>query len=226
MLTLGQRVEAAISASGKTAAQVAREAGTSARNISTIVTGANANPKYQLLVRIAQATNTTVGALAGESIQLSAGDDAALTAFRDWIDQKLATIDALTEPNATIIPASSTAERSRRIADGSSPSSAPGRFGDANLVLRAIGNSMRGDGILAGDTLYASTRPRNAEETAEGRIVACRIGEDIFVKRLISQRRQHFLLSAHHRYRPIEISPDDPTFVILGVVVGRTGRIE
>ena len=224
MTTLGQRLGAAIKASGKTAAQVAREAGTTPENVSKIVTGENSNPKYQLLVRLAHAAETTLGALAGESIQMSAEDEAALLAFRGWIDGKLATIDALVEPNAAIMPPSVVRERAMKIADASQqPSTA---FGDAGLVLRAMGDSMRDAGILAGDTLYVSTRPRTGAETALGKIVACRIGHDLFVKRLTSERRRHFLLSAHPRYRAIDVDPDDPKFVILGIVVGRAGAIE
>jgi SOS-response transcriptional repressor LexA len=156
---------------------------------------------------------------------MSAEDETALVGFRDWIDGKLATIDALTKPNAEIIPASILAEPAMRIADrGQQSRQSP--FGDASLVLRAIGDSMRDAGILTGDTLYATTRPRSAEDSAIGKIVACRIGDNVFVKRLTSERRRHFLLSAHPRYRAIEIDPEDPKFVILGVVVGRLGRVK
>lgn len=216
MLTLGERLEAAIKASGKTAAQVARDAGTSARNVSNIVTGANANPKYQLLVKIAQAAKTTLGALNGESIQLSPDDKTALTGFRDWIDGKLATIDALTEPNAEIIPASEVIDRAMRIADGG--------WG-ATLTLRALGDSMTGDGILSGDTLYATTTRRTPAGYALGKIIVCRIGDAVFVKRLTSRRRRHFLLSANPRYRAIEVDPEDRSFTILGIVVGRAGAV-
>lgn len=227
MMTLAEGVNAAIKASGKTAAQVAREAGTSAENISRIVSGENDNPKYQLLVNIARVTKTTVGALNGESIRLSDLDETTLVGFRDWIDGKLATVDALTEPNATVIP--QIAQREMRIADQNHHEAQPpaNPFGaDANLVLRAIGDSMNGAGILSGDWLYANTRPRNAMSSALGKIVVCRIGDDVFVKRLTSQRRRHFLLSAHPRYRVIDIDPEDPRFTILGVVVGRVGRVE
>lgn len=220
MQTLAHRVEAAIKASGKKAAQVAREAGTSERNLSNIVTGANRNPGYELLEGIAKATRTTVGALAGNSIQLSTEDDEALLRFRKWIDEKLATIDARTEPNAEVLSSSATVTDAKRIADRRSA------FGEAKLVLRAIGDSMRDAGILAGDTLYATTRPRSADDSAMGKIIACRIGDDVFVKRLTSERRQHFLLSANPRYRAIVIAPEDPEFEILGIVIGRTGPVK
>ena len=79
----GKVLVEAIKASGKTAAQVAREAGTTPRNLSQIVTGENANPKYQLLVRIAQAAKTTLGALAGESIRMSAVET-GFSRSADW----------------------------------------------------------------------------------------------------------------------------------------------
>jgi SOS-response transcriptional repressor LexA len=227
MMTLAEGVDAAIKASGKTAVQVAREAGTTPENISRIVSGENANPKYQLLLKIARATNTTLGALNGESIRMSDEDETTLVGFRDWIDQKLATIDALTEPNATIVPP--VAQREMRIADQDSSANQPPAnlfAAEASLVLRAVGDSMNGAGIMSGDWLYASTRLRNAMSSALDKIVACRIGEDVFVKRLTSKRRRHFLLSAHPRYRAIEIDPEDPKFTILGVVVGRAGRTE
>jgi SOS-response transcriptional repressor LexA len=229
MMTLAEGVDAAIKASGKTAAQVARDAGTSAENISRIVSGENDNPKYQLLLNIARATKTTLGALNGESIRLSDEDETTLSGFRDWIDQKLATIDALTEPNATVVPSLELSEREMLIADHShretQPSANPFRS-EASLVLRATGDSMNDAGILSGDWLYASVRPRDAMSSALGKIVACRIGDDVFVKRLTSRRRRHFLLSAHPRYRAIAVDPEDPRFTIFGVVIGRVGRVK
>lgn len=228
MRTLAERLEAAIRASGKPRKVVAKDAGIAPETLSRLISGENANPTYDVLVRVARAANTTVGALNGESIQLSAEDDTVLTHLRSWIDEKLATIDARNEPNALIIDGPPVMVRDLRIAERRSreaelPASP---FGDdANLILRATGDSMRDAGILAGDTLYASTRRRNAALTALGKVVACRIGEDIFVKRLTSTRRRHFLLSANPRYRAIEIDPADPEFVILGIVAGRLGRI-
>lgn len=225
MVTLGERLEAAIEAAGKTQAEVAKEAGTTPEYISNLVRGSHTNPTYQLLRRIAAAAKTTVGALNGESIQLSLEDDRELTRFRDWIDSKLATIDALTEPNAEILTEHESVVRERRVADRKRDHTVPAAlpFG-ANLALRAIGESMNGAGILAGDTLYA-VRRRNTTTSALDRIVACKIGDHVFVKQLTSRRRRHFLLSANPRYRAIELDPEDSQFQILGIIVGRSGRI-
>jgi len=225
MVTLGERLEAAIKAAGKTQAEVAKEAGTTPATISKIVGGTYSNSTYQLLRRIAAAAKTTLGALDGESIQLSLEDDQELTRFRDWIDSKLATIDALAEPNAEILTDHEFVVREQRVAhrkrDHAAPAAMP--FG-ANLALRAIGESMNGAGILAGDTLYA-VRRRNTTTSALDRIIACKIGDHVFVKQLTSHRRRHFLLNANPRYRAIELDPKDPRFEILGIIVGRTGQI-
>jgi phage repressor protein C with HTH and peptisase S24 domain len=225
MRTLAQRVDAAIRASGKTGAQVAREIGATKENISKIRSGENDNPHYQLLVKIAAATGTTVGALAGESIQISPSDRDTLLGFRDWIHGKLATIDARSEPNAVIVPPSELAEPVTRIADAifRPPSK---RFGEATLFLRALGDSMRDAGIYAGDILYVTTQRRASAESWMGRIIAFQLGDDVFVKRLTSERQRHFLLSENPHYRAIDIAPNDPSFKILGVVVGRTGAVK
>jgi SOS-response transcriptional repressor LexA len=225
MRTLAQRVDAAIKASGKTVAKIAREINATKENIGKIRSGENDNPHYQLLVKLAAATNTTVAALAGESIQISPADRDTLLGFRDWINGKLATIDALSEPNAVIIPASELSEPVARIADALFPQPSK-RSGDANLFLRAVGDSMRDAGIFAGDVLYVTTQRRNEAESWIGKIIACRIGDDVFVKRLTSERRKHFLLSENPHYRAIDIAPDDPNFRILGIVAGRTGRVK
>ena len=65
---------------------------------------------------------------------------------------------------------------------------------------------MNGAGILAGDTLYATTK-RRAPDEALGQIIACQIGAYAYLKRLTSRRRRHFLLSANPRYRAIEVDP-------------------
>lgn len=227
MMTLGERLQAAMKGVGKTVGQLADEVDVTREHLSRIIHGENQNPSYQLLLRLARATNTTLGALNGESIDISPQDEHTLTRFRDWVDGKLATIDALSEPNAVIIPELELTVRESRVADRKQralqTNATP--FPDATLFLRAMGDSMRGAGILPGDTLYATTRRRNAMTSALDRIIACRIGDATFVKRLTSHRRRHFLLSAHPRYKAIDIDPDDPRFEILGVVIGRSGSV-
>ncbi|HYR28412.1 MAG TPA: S24 family peptidase, partial [Thermoanaerobaculia bacterium] len=221
-----ERLGAAIKAARKTQAQVASEIGKDRSVVSDIVRGANTNPGYQLLLQLAAAANTTLGALNGESIQLSSEDDETLTQFRDWIDSKLATIDALAEPNARILTDQEWVEAEQRVADRKSgrPSKGAVPFG-ANTALRAVGHSMTAAGIVAGDTVYAM-RSSDLDTTALGKIIAFRLGEHVFIKTLTSHRGRHFLRSANPRYRAIEVAPQDPNFVILGIIVGRIGRFD
>lgn len=223
MFLFAQRLDAAIRASGKTANAIADEAGTSAETISKLRKGKHDNPELQLFIRVAQAVGTTVGALLGDSIAISAEDETELLRFRGWIDEKLATIDARREPNAILVPQiqAQPATRTARVAER--PRQKINDPFDANgqLVLRAVGDSMNGAGILDDDTLYA-TAPAS-DDAAIGSIVACRIGDDLFVKRLVSEHRRLYLLSAHPRYRPIPVDPN--SFAILGVVISRTGKI-
>jgi transcriptional regulator with XRE-family HTH domain len=225
MSSLAERLDAAIKASGKTADQIAQAAGVSRDTVSRIRTGAEDNPTLQVLMGIAREANTSVGALLGESIDISAEDEQELLRFRDWIDGKLTTIDARQEPNAVIVsqpsavPASKVADRPRQPGFASNHP-----FGEnVQLILRAVGDSMVGEGILPDDTLYAIAARDTA--SAVGRLVACRLDEAVFVKRLVTEHRRLFLRSAHPRYRAIRIDPKASSFQILGVVVGRTGRI-
>ena len=220
MSAFSERVDAAIKASGMTADEIAAAAGTTSKYISNLRTGKNNNPQLVLLIRVARAMGTTVGALLGESIKLSAEDEQELLEFRGWIDEKLATIDALQEPNAVQIEIQAPQQvRGTRIADRRTIENPFDPH--VHLVLRAIGESMIEAGILPDDTLYAI--PPTTDDSAVTKIIACRIGEDLFVKRLVSEHNRLFLLSAHPRYQPIAIEPK--TFEILGIVIGRTGTL-
>jgi hypothetical protein len=178
-----------------------------------------------LFIRVAQAVGTTVGALLGDSIAISAEDETELLRFRGWIDEKLATIDARREPNAIIVQQlhAPSAVRTTRVADRPRQRIDDPFDANAQLVLRAVGDSMIGAGILADDTLYATALAPADNAAAVGSIVACRIGDDLFVKRLVSEHQRLYLLSAHPRYKPIRLDPD--SFAILGAVIGRVGKI-
>lgn len=229
MSTLAVRLDAAIRASGTTGEAIARALGITSDTVSRIRTGKEVNPTLQVLVGLARETRTTVGALLGETIDFSAEDKKELLRFRGWIDEKLATIDARQEPNAIIVSAQTTSDaRSARVADR--PRRPTPRIDHpfdekATLVLRAVGDSMIGSGILADDTLYAIPTAHDAAASAIGKLIACRLGDSLFVKVLVSQHRHLFLRSADPRYRPIAIDANAESFEILGIVVGRAGRI-
>jgi len=230
MSTLGERLDAAIKRSGRSREQIAEEARTTDDHISRITTGKHDNLQLHLLIRLALAAKTTVGALLGESIQLSAEDEEELLRFRGWIDDKLMTIDARAEPNAVIVNTQVPMEvRADRVADRPRRTQAgiANPFDlDTHLVLRAVGASMTGSGILPGDTLYAIAAPGKATTSAIARLIACRLNDNVFVKRLVSEHGRLYLLSAHPRYRPIAIDAAADSFEILGIVIGRVGRLE
>jgi transcriptional regulator with XRE-family HTH domain len=227
MLTFAQRFDAAIRATGKTGEEIARLAGAHKDTVSNLRTGKQDNPELQTLIRIVRVLGTTVGALLGESIRISDEDANELLRFRGWIDEKLATKDARLEPNATIVPTTTQTlsdSRESRVAEG--PTKLPRRIENpfdtnVHLELRAIGESMTGVGILPDDTLYAI--PIDTVDSAVGKIVACRIDEAVFVKRLVTEHTRLYLLSANPRYQSIEVNPK--TFELLGTIIGRVGAI-
>jgi transcriptional regulator with XRE-family HTH domain len=230
-MSFAARVDAAIRASGKTGEEIARALGVDPNTISRIRSGKEINPKLQLVIGIAREAGTRVAVLLGESIEISPEDEKELLHFRGWIDGKLMTIDARLEPNAEVRQSQAAPQiRTDRIADRPSRPQSPveSPFGeDVHLTLEARGVSMTEAGILPGDTLYVATaRPRaDASSSAIGKIVACRLGDDLFVKRLVLEHGRTVLLSAHPRYQPIRVDDAAERFEILGVVIGRTGRL-
>jgi transcriptional regulator with XRE-family HTH domain len=223
MSSLGERLDAAIKASKKSREEIATEAETTVDTISRITTGKHDNPELQLLVRLAAAAKTKVGTLLGESIDISPEDEDTLLDVRRWIDSKLVTIDARAQPNAVI--ARSGVRELGAIADHPRAKKIANPFDDAvTMELRAIGESMIDAGILPDDLLYAIAPGDLASSI--GKIVACRIGQSIFVKRLAREHRRLYLVSEHPRYKPIAVSADSKAFEILGVVIGRVGSVD
>jgi len=76
-------------------------------------------------------------------------------------------------------------------------------------------------GIIDGDTLYASAPPRSMPV---GRVIAVGLNDAVYVKRLVTEHGQRFLISENPRYLPIEIESDD-RFEMIDVVIGRTGSV-
>lgn len=222
MSILGDNVDAAIRASGKTAEEIARVLEVNENTISRLRTGKEDNPKLQLLIGIARETNTTAAALLAQPMAIAPGDEQELLRLRGWIDSKLMTLEA--EPNAEIVRAPAPVlVRQSRIADRSrQPVDEP--FGkDAPIVLRAAGESMLNAGIAPDDTLYATAYDAAPGTLPIGRIIVCRLRGGIYVKRLVSEHGRLFLLSAHSRYRPIAVG--DASLEIIGIVIGKVGRL-
>jgi phage repressor protein C with HTH and peptisase S24 domain len=225
------RLSAAIKASGKPRAQIIAETGINKSDLSKIENGHSVNLSRKRLALLAKATGTTVGYLHGDPMVLSPEDEEELLRHRDWIDGKLPKIDARGEPNAILIVSALEVSVSPRrgtemIADRPDPSlDVPTAFKrrDIQHVLRASGDSMIGAGIMNKDTLYATAAPK---KPPLGRIIACRLGGEIFVKRVASEHGRLLLLSANPGYLPIEVNTDSDDFEMIGVVIGRAGAVE
>ncbi|HEX7136670.1 MAG TPA: S24 family peptidase [Vicinamibacterales bacterium] len=209
-----EEVARAIRASGKSAKAIADALDVSEATISRIRQGNEDNPKVQVLIGIARETGTDVRVFFDSTLEISPQDRHELEQFERWIQEKLRTKDALAEPNAEIL---STA-REKRVADRRERNRL-----NADLNLQAIGDSLVGDGILPGDTLFAA-RYDVSSALPVGKLIACRIGEHVFVKRLMVDKKRRYLISSHPRYRAIEL--DGLPFEVLGVITGRTGPVK
>ena len=146
------------------------------RSLSKIENRVEVNLTRERLARLAKATGTTVGYLHGDSMTFSPGDEEELLRHRTWIDEKLATIDARDEPNATLIVSgvtrASSGRRGDMVADAPQVPKLdvpnPFRRSEVQHVLRALGDSMIEAGIANDDTLYAAA----ASEPIVGKIIA------------------------------------------------------
>ncbi len=224
---LGLRVTQAINASGKTRAQIIAESGIDKSSLSRIEKGHIVNLGRDRMTRLAKALGTTVGYLHGDPMVLSPEDRDELLRHQRWIYDKLRTIDARDEPNAVLIASTSEAtdEAQDMIADGGVATlDVPNAFkrGNVEHVLRAIGQSMIGAAIADNDILYATGAPK---KLPLGKIIVCRIGHALYVKRLVTEHGRVLLISANPEYLPIEIGGDLDDFEVIGVVIGRAGAV-
>ena len=227
---LGERLAAAIKASGKSRQQIADEAVTTKSQISRILHGANWT--FDLLERIAIAAKTTVGYLVGTEHALSPADDAQIDSQIDWLRSKQARIAP--RANAVILNAargSKRSERSRRIPAGvsivaeRSPDRVeidiPSRYRQlgTDLVARALDDSMIEAGILQGDFVFGIEDSNIATE----RIVICRHAGGTYIKRLVVQGDRARLLSANPKSLTIDAALSD--IQQIAIVVGRSGDV-
>jgi repressor LexA len=86
----------------------------------------------------------------------------------------------------------------------------------ADYLLRVVGLSMQGAGILDGD-LIAVHRTGSADH---GRIVVARIDDEVTVKTLEHRSGRVRLLPANPDFAPIEVDPERHAFAIEGLYVG------
>lgn len=214
MQTLGARFAAAIAVSGKSREQIAAEAGTMLNTISRIASGSHDNPELQLLIRLAGALNTSVGAPSENRSRSPAKTKRCCCGFAAGSTGGWRPFDAEAEATAVIVEDLRHAPRAAHVAEQP--------FKHVQLILSAVGDSMVGDGIRPLDTIYAAAA--RSLDAVIGKIVACEVNGKVFVKRLVREHKHFFLASAHPRYRPIALTKSN--FELLGLVVGRTGSVD
>ena len=93
--------------------------------------------------------------------------------------------------------------------------------GEGLFLLRITGNSMEGAHLLDGD--YAVVRPQ--ESADPGDIVVALVEEEATVKRLAVDDDGLLLKPEHPEMPPIRIAAQEPSFRILGKVIGVIRRI-
>jgi SOS-response transcriptional repressor LexA len=208
-----ERLRAAIDASGRTQNAIAASAGVTPETLSRVLSGVHAQPAFDTVVRITHAVGESVGTLLDEpAFSLDGEQRAEVRRVIGYLHASVAmspAIDALSAPNA--VP-QRTAEVPRHY-----------YLRGARLVFQAAGDSMTEAGILDGDLLFVA--PTRALRDASKRIVACRIGRTILVKRLELHAGRIRLISCNARYAPIDVEDEDD-FQLTGIVIGRLGSIE
>jgi repressor LexA len=92
-----------------------------------------------------------------------------------------------------------------------------GQVGGGLFALRVQGESMTGDGILEGDTIFVQPSATVARDA----VVAVQIDGESTVKRLRQETDALVLLSSNPAYPPIRVANDGSRDVsVLGVVIG------
>jgi phage repressor protein C with HTH and peptisase S24 domain len=207
-----ERLRAAVDASGRTQNAIAAAAGVTPETLSRVLSGIHVQPAFDTVVRIAHAIGESVGTLLDEPAFVLDGEQRAeIRRVIGYLHAAVRTspvIDALSVPNA--VP-----QR-----DGEVPR--PYYLRGARLVFQAAGDSMIEAGILDGDLLFVA--PTRALRQSAKRIVVCRVGGTILVKRLELRAGRIRLISCNERYAPIDIDEEND-LQLTGIVIGRLGNI-
>jgi len=85
-----------------------------------------------------------------------------------------------------------------------------------HYMLKVVGMSMQGAGILDGDLVAVHRTP----EVRSRQIVVARIEDEVTVKRYSQKGNIVWLLPENSEFEPIRVDPREQPFLIEGVVVG------
>lgn len=233
VMTLGERIRAAIDAKNKSHAWVAEEVGMTPAALSNILTGVTHDPGFFTVLAIARAideplsaiaddpsifwTNEELGRLreAGEwmvkrTTRETAGSMLEIPPRRKGRARQAAIQPAVASPGVDVYPDAFELPKKR----------IPKRFTKlkADAVFSVRGESMTGENIHPTDLLYV--RRTRATADAIGQIVVCSVDDMILVKRLSTDGRNLILSSAHPGHEPMTVDEDSSRFRLIGIVVG------
>jgi SOS-response transcriptional repressor LexA len=207
-----ERLRTAIDASGRTQNAIAAAAGVTPETLSRVLNGFHGRPAFETVVRITHAVGESVGSLLDEpAFSLDGEQRAELRRVIGYLQAAIAmspAIDALSAPNAAL---QHTAEVPRLY-----------YLRGARQVFQAAGDSMIEAGILDGDLLFVA--PTRALRDAAKRIVVCRVGGTVLVKRFELRVGRIRLISCNTRYSPIDVDEEND-FQLIGIVIGRLGNV-
>ena len=238
-MSLGDRIRAAIDASGEKDFVIADAARISTTTLSNIVRGVTQDPSISVVAAIADALGESVDALLGRPGHLLLKHERqTLTNAAHILLERV-----VPQPNEQKVRTHRVAPRSRKRTESavvSDVAATPNRqiFTDVReirrfpiprdlrhrgvrRVFRVDGDSMTGDGIQHGDILFVRTSV--TLEQANNQIVVCRHGDDEMVKRLhLNADGTVTLQSANDKYKPQTLTDEQARDLqVYGIVHSR-----
>jgi transcriptional regulator with XRE-family HTH domain len=237
VMTLGERLRAAIDRKNKSHAWVAEEVGITPGSLSAILTGKTEDPGFFTVLAIARVIEEPLSAIVDDPLTIWNADELAhLGEVGAWLLERTKRTGA---GNALVIP--KRRGKPRMVTAAVHPVAAspgvelypeafearrqriPAKFKkQATLVFSVIGESMTGEDIFPGDLLYVHETPDPNE--AVDRIVVCTVDDMILVKRLRTRRRKIVLESANPGHKPMTVDENSSRFRLMGLVVGTSRR--
>lgn len=212
---IGERLRSAIEARGVRHAWVAEEAGITAATLSNILTGKTSDPGIAVVQSIARAIGQPLAAILDEPVApLLESEEEVLRRAMEILDRRV----LRSQHRGFAIAASG---RSRPEAESIPRHEIPAALQrrGARLVFRALGDALSDEGIHENDVLYV--KPARNVRDADGRIIVCRIGRVLHVRKLIASGRT-LRLQAGTTIITIDESVE---FELLGIVVAHLAEL-
>jgi SOS-response transcriptional repressor LexA len=234
VMTLGDRIRAAIEAKHMSQAGVAEEVGMTPGALSNILTGVTKDPSFFTVVAIARVLKEPLSALVDDPRVFWTNEELSrLRETGEWLVKRTSSEHVGTPVEIPPRKKGRPVRREPRIhpvAAGAGTVLYPDAFEmprariparykkHANAVFSVQGESMTGENILPGDLLFVH-RTRDVA-AAIGRIMVCTVDDMILVKRLKTRGRKLILESSHPDHKAMTVDEDSSRFRLIGVVVG------